>query len=105
MESTIIIFLSDNGGPCHASGSCPQKPQSGCAGCNLPLKGYKHSLHEGGIRTPSFITGPGVTRGRVIDDSGSFFHVSDWCAVQTAMQISIRLESGSQIAVSESDMT
>ena len=25
----------------------------------------------------SFITGPGVTRGRVIDDHG-FFHVSDW---------------------------
>ena len=64
--------------PCRASGTCPQRPQSGCAGCNLPLKGYKHSLHEGGIRTPAFITGPGVTRGRVISDSGSFFHVSDW---------------------------
>ena len=42
------------------------------------ITGYKHSLHEGGIRTASFITGPRVTRGRVIDDSGSFFHVSDW---------------------------
>eukprot|EP01050_Picozoa_sp_SAG11_P001294 SAG11_NODE_55_length_19449_cov_28.630135_3_plen_450_part_00 len=78
MDKTIIVFLSDNGGPCMASGTCPQRPQSSCACCNLPLKGYKHSLHEGGIRTPAFITGPGVTHGRVIPDFGSFFHVSDW---------------------------
>ena len=78
-DNTITVFLSDNGGPCHASGSCPQKAQSTCAGCNLPFRGYKHTLFEGGIRTAAFITGPGVIA-RVIDDSGSFFHVVDWTA-------------------------
>ena len=59
-DNTLIIFLSDNGGPCHASGTCPQKPQPECAGCNLPLQGYKHSLYEGGIRTAAFVSGSGV---------------------------------------------
>ena len=32
-------WRTDNGGPCKASGMCPQRNQSECAGCNLPLKG------------------------------------------------------------------
>lgn len=40
-ENTIIFFLGDNGGP-------TQHTTSG----NLPLKGYKAQVHEGGIRVP-----------------------------------------------------
>ena len=77
-DDTLLIFMSDNGGPCGAKRYCPELPQSTCAGCNLPLRGYKHTLYEGGIRTPAFIHGPGVPQGRVVQDSGSFIHVTDW---------------------------
>jgi len=40
-EDTLIIFLSDNGGP------TPNLTSS-----NLPFKGYKAQVHEGGIRVP-----------------------------------------------------
>ena len=80
-DDTLVVFLSDNGGPCHASGTCPQKNQALCAGCNLPLQGYKHSLYEGGIRTAAFVAGAGlgVVPRRVMDDSEAFIHVVDWC--------------------------
>ena len=78
-DNTITVFISDNGGPCKASRTCPQKVQSACTGCNLPFRGYKHTLLEGGIRTAAFITETGVVA-RAIDDSGSFFHVTDWTA-------------------------
>ena len=47
-DNTILVFLSDNGGGVHRSGS------------NWPLRGSKHSLFEGGTRVPAFITGPGL---------------------------------------------
>ncbi len=43
-ENTLIFFLSDNGGP-----------QPGRRTDNAPLKGYKSSTWEGGIRVPFFI--------------------------------------------------
>lgn len=48
-ESTLHIFLSDNGGPSYLNGT------SGAN--NFPLKGGKMSNFEGGIRVPSFISG------------------------------------------------
>ena len=41
-ENTILIFTSDNGG-------------KGSVTSNLPLKGMKHNLDEGGIRIPTIV--------------------------------------------------
>lgn len=44
-DNTLVIFLSDNGAP---------RP----TGSNAPLRGYKASVDEGGIRTPAIIRWP-----------------------------------------------
>ena len=52
-ENTIVVFMSDNGGLSTSEGS----PTS-----NLPLRGGKGWLYEGGIREPYIICAPGVTK-------------------------------------------
>ncbi len=52
-ENTIVIFTSDNGGLSTSEGW----PTS-----NLPLRGGKGWLYEGGIREPLLIRWPGVTK-------------------------------------------
>ncbi len=49
LENTIIVFTSDNGG-------------HGPATSMKPLKGYKGTYYEGGIREPFFVVWPGVVK-------------------------------------------
>jgi arylsulfatase A-like enzyme len=52
-ENTVVLFMSDNGGLSTSEGS----PTS-----NLPLRGGKGWLYEGGIREPYMIKWPGASR-------------------------------------------
>ena len=60
-ENTVIIFFSDNGGLSTLRGPGP--------GSNLPLRAGKGWLYEGGVREPTIVRAPGVTKpGSVCDD-------------------------------------
>jgi arylsulfatase A-like enzyme len=55
-EDTLLFFLTDNGGA------------KGMAANNAPLRGYKSSYYEGGIRTPFIVSYPQLfSGGRSID--------------------------------------
>lgn len=55
-NNTIIVFTSDNGG-------------YGPATSMDPLKGYKGTYYEGGIREPMFVIWPGVTKPGTTSDT------------------------------------
>ena len=62
MENTLIIFSSDNGGP--------------PPGNNMPLRDFKGTVYEGGIRGVAFAHWPGhVPAGKKVNEA---MHVIDW---------------------------
>lgn len=58
-DNTVVCFMSDNGGLSTSEGS----PTS-----NLPLRGGKGWIYEGGIREPFLVKWPGVTKGGSVTD-------------------------------------
>jgi arylsulfatase A-like enzyme len=60
-KDTAVFFFSDNGGLCTKATPGPT--------CNLPLRSGKGWLYEGGVREPTIIRVPGVTKpGSISDD-------------------------------------
>jgi arylsulfatase A-like enzyme len=59
-DDTVVVFTSDNGGLSTSEGHNT---------ANLPLRGGKGWLYEGGLRVPTIIRWPGVTKaGSVCDE-------------------------------------
>lgn len=92
-NNTLLWFNSDNGGElpfanqsrCGVDG-CVSTACCGGAGSNLPLRGGKFTLHEGGIRSRSFVHAPSLLpearRGGVWH---GLSHVSDLFATFASM--------------------
>jgi len=59
-ENTVVFFMSDNGGLSTSEGH----PTS-----NLPLRGGKGWMYEGGIREPMMVRWPGVTQPGSVNDT------------------------------------
>jgi arylsulfatase A-like enzyme len=84
-EDTLLVFFSDNGGTRGETGRNYPKPvaMSQVQGSNLPLRGWKRDLYEGGIRVPAFAVWPGeIEPGTKMDHPVS---AADW--MPTLMRI------------------
>jgi arylsulfatase A-like enzyme len=60
-ENTLIVFVSDNGGPTMQGTSIN-------ASVNTPLRGSKRTTLEGGVRVPFFVSWPGKVPAGATDD-------------------------------------
>lgn len=69
-ENTVLIFVSDNGGPLdHCT--------------NSPLRGGKHTFLEGGVRVMSFVSGPLIPAARRGTRWTGMAASADWYATIT----------------------
>lgn len=67
-QETVFVLASDNGG-CWEQG-----------GSNVPLRGGKHFLFEGGTRVPSFVHSPMLPSSRRGTSHTGLVHAVDWMA-------------------------
>ncbi len=78
-ENTIVVFMSDNGGPLSAeiaSGTGGTAAGLRMPANNAPLRDGKSTLYEGGVRTPTLISWRGrIPAGQVINEPA---HIVDW---------------------------
>jgi arylsulfatase A-like enzyme len=85
--NTLVVFSSDNGGlPTAENNSSDYFPDNyapgPAGGSNLPLRGQKGDVYEGGIRTPTVARWPGQLK------PGKFngvAHVTDWMPTLCAL--------------------
>ena len=85
LANTIVIFTSDNGAipddPLHDTDKYPGRNiEMPRLGSNLPFRGKKSQLYEGGIRTPSLINWPFHLEARKLFAP---IHVTDWMPTLT----------------------
>ncbi|OWA52653.1 Arylsulfatase B [Hypsibius exemplaris] len=71
LDNTIVVFVSDNGAQ-----SLISDPTRTNYGSNAPLRMFKRTLFEGGVRTLAFINSPLLKRRGVM--TNQLFHISDW---------------------------
>lgn len=79
-DNTLVVFFSDNGAPgqpnrMQAKADVEDYLNVTLPGDNLPFRGKKGDLYEGGIRVPAFAFWPGNLRPRICDE---LLHVTDW---------------------------
>ncbi|XP_033123970.1 arylsulfatase B-like [Anneissia japonica] len=65
-DNTVIIFSSDNGGSIQDAGN------------NWPLRGFKLSMFEGGMRALGFVHSPILSEKVKGTVSNELYHISDW---------------------------
>ncbi len=78
-DNTLLIFTSDNGGSAaenndlkYPDDNCPNGPLTGN---NLPFRGQKGTIYEGGTRVPTIVSWPGKIRAGKDDTP---VYVPDW---------------------------
>ena len=86
-ENTIVVFSSDNGAindcPIHGTDLYPGWQESSPRlGSNLPYRGVKAQLYEGGIRTPAIINWRSRLEPGVIEDP---VNIVDWMPIFTGL--------------------
>ena len=78
-DSTLVVFTSDNGGNQSENNDTKYPddvyPSGKLPGRNLPLRGQKGQLYEGGIRVPTVVQWPGHLPAAKRD---SPVHIADW---------------------------
>lgn len=79
-ENTLVVFSSDNGAvndsPIHSTDKYPGWQEAyPLLGSNLPYRGVKAQLYEGGIRTPMVLNWRGTLEPGRLDAP---LHIADW---------------------------
>jgi len=83
--NTLIVFTSDNGGQkswAHETQYGGGHTPNPVLGNNLPLRGWKGQLYEGGVRVPAFVSWPGVLEPAEIRATVS---ILDWLPTVAAL--------------------
>lgn len=77
--NTIIIFMSDNGGPGGQQGvPTPTRFDGTVLDRNYPFRGQKHEIYEGGVRVAAFVHSPLLPAAVRGTTQHALIHVTDW---------------------------